>query len=185
MPLLVIDNQKSKDWPSLSNRPEVIFLDDWQNRLGCRKDDPFLQDLVARKIIGARPDLILLVGWNQPLNKSFWKNLRIPRISRPNGVRPHVFYLSDTAMAEFPDAQDSLTQYRRARQRENPILDYHFEVKVYWLLEDEPVGDHNVSLSCTTSFPRKIRPKELRGELLYLYIEAVRRLLTQTQDLYQ
>ena len=126
---------------------------------------------MAREVVGARPDLVLLVGWAQPLGRNFWRNMRLPRMLITNSLRPQVFYLSDSTMEEFPNSKSPAADFYHSIYKEQLVS--AVEINIYVLMEDDE-GLPALPFECTLSFSQNTTESKFKRRLLNAQIDRVK-----------
>jgi hypothetical protein len=162
-----------RSWPhGLQNPPRIVPLDKIQNRLNCALDDPFLMDMVAETVIGARPDIILLIGWQQPLPRLFWEyNQSIPRVIQGTEIHTPVMRLGDSTMDEFPRDKESTYHFWKKHRRDKQPVQVTLTTTLHRMYDWGPVIQRSVCMR------RHADLKDFKKRLLKEQLKLVRDML--------
>lgn len=128
---------------------------------------------MAEKIAASHPDMVLLLGWQQPLTASFWKAMALPRDLGVSPINPKVFYLTDTAMEEFPAKRDASRPFYDHFQSEEETWKL-IDVKLWLLFKEKPA---QVFSEWEFGIHKELSLRKFRKHLTERHMETIKRCL--------
>jgi hypothetical protein len=177
IPLIICSRPWARDF---THPLRIVNMRKVQQMLKCGEDDPFLPNLVAETVIGARPDIILLIGWEQPLSKLFWTyNSALPRVVQDDFIHTAVVRLTDTTMEEFPgDFNSTYNFWKEHRHDRRPV-------RATLTATMHRANDYGPVLQRFINMVRDEELKDFKNRLLSEQLKVVHDTLNLTRSMHQ